>query len=349
MKHLKILTVVASAMLASAGNAWAQRYKVIEQPLSRDLSGYLLRTTALNDTGGSTVDAYINAISKAEVCAPAACERMPLLPHHGSSPTTSASGINDAGHVAGSTSDRGTVRAVLLKDGELINLGALADGKGLMSLASGVNNAGVVAGFGQLADGTWRAFHWQAGVMTVLPTLGGVTSEAMAINEAGQITGMSYTAGDERHAFLWSDGTLIDLGTLGGEYSIGNAINRHGVVVGSAARPTGRRLRPFRYRDGVMEDLGALPTGDSGAALGINDAGEVVGMANIAPVQRHVYRGFLFDAQGMHDLNDLLRASDRKLYRIERADDINNHGDIAAQAVRKSDDETVAVILKRID
>lgn len=350
MKYLKNSAVIALATLASAGNAWAYKYKVIEQPLSRDLTaGWRPRTTALNDVGGSTVNEYINTISKAEVCGPAACERLPLLPHHGSSPSTQANGLNDAGHVAGASSENGTLRAVLLRDGALVNLGTLADGADFVSSAADVNNLGTVVGGSHAADGSWRGFRWKNGVMTELPALAGGFGDVHAVNDADQIAGAAYTAGGQLHAALWSGGAVTDLGTLGGNYSVAYAINRDGVVVGSAARATGKRLRAFRHRDGVMEDLGALPTGDSAAALGINDAGEVVGLANIAPVNRHIDRGFLFDEQGMHDLNDLLRASDRKLYLIERADDINNHGDIAAQAVRKSDDRVVAVILKRID
>lgn len=352
MKRLKFPAVAALAMLACTSQAWAQRYKVIEQPLSRDLSaGWTPRTTALNDLGGSTVNEYINTIAKAEVCdaATGECKRMPLLPHHGSNTSAHANGINDAGQVAGAAYDRGTFRAVLMKDGELVNLGALADEPGLMSSASSVSNLGTVAGYGQVAGGSWRAFIWKDGATTVLPTLGGDHGEASAVSDGGHVVGTSITASDARHAFLWSNGTITDLGALGGDYSVAYAVNRHGVVVGAAARPTGKRLRAFRWRDGAMEDLGALPTGDSAAALGINDHGEVVGVANIAPVTRHIDRAFLFDEQGMKDLNDLLRPADRKLYTIERADDINNRGDIAAQAVRKSDDRVVAVILKRID
>lgn len=352
MTRPKFPAIAALAFLACTSHAWAQRYKVIEQPLSRDLTiGWTPRTTALNDLGESTVTEYINTTAKAEVCDAATrrCKRMPLLPDHGSSTTTHANGINDAGEVAGATSDEGTFRAVLLKNGELINLGALADGPGLMSYASGVSNLGTVAGAGQVTGGSWRAFIWKDGATTVLPTLGGADGSANAVSDAGHVVGASNNAAGENHAFLWSNGDITDLGTLGGDYSVAYAVNRHGEVVGSAALPKGKRLRAFRWRDGAMDDLGALPGGDSAAALGVNDAGDVVGLANIAPVNRYIDHGFLFDAQGMRDLNDLLRPADRKLYTIQRADDINNRGDIAAQALRKSDDHVVAVILKRID
>jgi hypothetical protein len=54
-------------------------------------------------------------------------------------------------------------------------------------------------------------------------------------------------------------------------------------------------------------------------------------------------------ANGMHDLNHLLRPTDRQRYFIRQAHDINNQGDIAASASYADSGQQVAVILKRID
>ena len=52
--------------------------------------------------------------------------------------------------------------------------------------ANDVNEAGEVVGYAGN-----RAFIWQNGALTALPTLGGTAGMAEAINENGQIAGMS--------------------------------------------------------------------------------------------------------------------------------------------------------------
>jgi probable HAF family extracellular repeat protein len=84
--------------------------------------------------------------------------------------------------------------------------------------------------------------------------------------------------------------TITDLGTLGTSThgvgsSRGAAVNEAGHVAGHSAvfAPDGTYLadRPFLWRDGVMIDLGALPAPSGyslrGAAVALNDAGDVVG------------------------------------------------------------------------
>jgi probable HAF family extracellular repeat protein len=352
MKRLKICTAIALVALTWTSSAWALRYKVVEQPLVRVTGSQVTsQTTALNSVGGSTVIEYWNTGGvTAEVCRTSRCERMPLLPHHGRNPMSYASDINDAGQIVGTTSERGVDRAVLLKDGVLTNLGALADGDGVESFAAGLNAEGEVVGHSRIAagDDTHRAFHWKEGVMTALPTLGGSFGFATAINDAGQIVGGAGTANGRQHAFMYRDGQITDLGAMGGKFSVAYAANAHGHVVGETDVPDSRHRIGFRYSNGVMASLGTMFGGDYTSARGINDAGEIVGIANIAPVNKHRYVGFLLNNE-LHDLNDLLRASDRQLYQIEQALDINNQGDIAGRAIRKNDGARVAVILKRID
>lgn len=348
MKRLTMSAVALAALALSAG-AWAQRYKVIELPVQRDVNNYYrVMAQSLNEQGQATVGEY-SWNDAAEVCSPSYCKRMPKYPKHGRKHQTHATTINDLGQVAGSTTLSNVSHAVVLQDGELTDLGTLKPG--FDTYAAGINKHGEVAGYGAMSGGSqdFRAFHWKNGVMTMLPTFGGDFGVAHAINEAGQIVGGATASTGNAHAYLYQQGALTDLGTLpGGDYSEAFAVNNHGDVAGVSNRRLGG-MTAFRYRNGAMEELGLLPQGDISWAYGINDAGDVVGFARMVINGSYRNAGFLFDATGLHDLNDLLRASDRGAYEIEWANDINNQGDIAGSAIRKGDGAMVPVILKRIE
>lgn len=191
-----------------------------------------------------------------------------------------------------------------------------------------INNAGVVAGtttidmptgathaaIGGVRDGQ----PWQAD----LGTLGGLSSRANAINDAGVVVGASnipdaqvvlptlpdgypsLTPDVIFHAFVAKDGKMVDLGTLPGDpigYSEATGINAAGLIVGNTV------WHPFLYRDGVMTDLNSLLPADSGweltQALGINDAGQIIGLGyfngpdSTDPLASAVLHGFVLDVE----------------------------------------------------
>lgn len=171
-----------------------------------------------------------------------------------------------------------------------------------------------------------RCFSYSGGVVTTLPTLGGLACHAYDINDAGQIVGWSSLApGEGTHAFLANGGVLTDLGTLGGEASIGVAVNEAGMVAGDSLN-AGGVLHAFRYSTGVMTDLGTLSGQESSRSTGINDAGQVIGESYTAggPV-----RGFVYQSGVLTDLGTL--GGDATLVA-----DINDAGQIVGQSKHSS-------------
>jgi probable HAF family extracellular repeat protein len=140
-----------------------------------------------------------------------------------------------------------------------------------------------------------------------LGTLGGTASNGYgSVNDRGWVTGDANLPGDQNeHAFLWRNGVMTDLGTLGGPNSSVSwpVKDDIGLVVGLAQTATVDPLgefwgalyicttvscqgwqnlqRGFVWQNGVMT---ALPTlgGNNNGALGVNNRGQVVGLAETA-------------------------------------------------------------------
>jgi probable HAF family extracellular repeat protein len=147
-------------------------------------------------------------------------------------------------------------------------------------VGSGMNEIGGIVGAQRIAN-TWRAFRFRIGIgFQTLPLLpGGTENFAQAINNSNVVAGFSTVAGGAYHAFRWTPaGGMVDLGTLpGGTNSFAYDVNQAGDIVGSSEMLVNGLIEThaFRYRGGVMQDLGTL--GRMSVALGINDLGEITG------------------------------------------------------------------------
>ena len=155
--------------------------------------------------------------------------------------------------------------------------------------------------------------HYQ--VIDLIPLPGATGSQANAVSN-GRATGYSSfwsgSTGTTRVTVWQSDGTPQDLG-LDGK---GQAINSQGEVVGYADNTT---PQAFLWSRGIVTQLGTLPGFDSSIATGINDSGEVVGIAYVFANPNNEV-GFKWTQQtGMFAIAGAATASG-----------INNNGDIAA-------------------
>lgn len=158
----------------------------------------------------------------------------------------------------------------------------------LLVAAAAVSRAGLVNG--GLGAGS---AHQRYSVIN-LGTLGGTASLAEGINNRDWATGYSTLPGDTTlRATLWTRGRTIDLGTLGGPNStVGFPIkDDRGEIAGLAETnkldPLGENFCGFGtsftclgfvWRNGAMSPLPTLG-GNNAYALGVNNRGKVVGLA----------------------------------------------------------------------
>jgi probable HAF family extracellular repeat protein len=196
-------------------------------------------------------------------------------------PGSYANALTNGGVVVGCSDVAGAgVHAFSWQAGTMRDLGTGTSGNDGNSCAYAANDAGAVAG--RAASG--NLVVWKDGAVTDL----GVKGTVGGMNLDGIVVG-SYNPGGASRAFAWRAGVLQDLGNLGanaGTASSANAINARGDIVGNSNN------HAFVYQNGLMRDLGTLG-GASSIARGIDDAGEIVGMAadaNGVPTP-FVYRG----------------------------------------------------------
>ncbi len=310
---------------------------------------YVTGATGLSSKGVASVTATDDRGSDtAYRCTKKECVQIPpLFVVHW--PAITAVAVGDNGWVVGETTDREitVVQHAYYFDGVSTNRirGFADDGCGGCkneSTALGVNKLGQVVGSATGADGRRRGFVWTAGTMQELGTLGGGLSEARAINSHADIVGDASTPSGDMHAFVMRSGhAMVDMGTLGGSWSLPNAINVHRQVAGCSTLAGDAVLQAFLYAGAVMSPLPGLG-GDAACAYGMNDLGTVVGEASLSSGDSH---GFIFDGSQTHDLNQLLRPSDQNKWTVLSASDINDKGEISAQAINSADSTVRAVLL----
>jgi probable HAF family extracellular repeat protein len=257
---------------------------------------------------------------------------------------TYGGGINDLGQVGGSvdvSGGAGGYHPFRYTDGVgLVDLGTLPGYT--LGYGGAINADGQVVGsaYGASANPNMlRAFRYSDDDgMEDLGTLGR-SSTSEGINNSGIVVGSSETPttpmGDHwnpGHAFLYTDckgmqdlNELID-SSAGWELRRASGINSSRQIVGFGAH-NGVGVRAFRFKRGVVQDLGTFPGGGISYALGINNRGEVVGAAYLDASGVGNFRAMLYtDRLGIQNLNDLI--SPAAGWVLREANGINNQGQI---------------------
>jgi len=184
------------------------------------------------------------------------------------------------------------------------DLGTLG-GRFLVGLA--VNANGDVAGYGELADGSYHAFRWTAtGGLEDLGANGGLSSQAANINNNGDVVGVYIDQYGWPHGFIAPRGGVMrDVSTPAHTVHRVNAITDDGRFTGMLFVPqTSAQYHAFRTRvDGTFEDFGGEFTS---VGLALNGAGEVTGFDSHDRFGASTARAFRFsDAAGLVDLGTL--------------------------------------------
>src|SRR6266540_2605107 len=153
---------------------------------------------------------------------------------------------------------------------------------GTYSVASAVNDNGIVVGQAEYPNGDAHAFLYGGALpLTDLMTLGGSFSDATDVNSNKEVVGDAADSADHDQSFRWPGGGSLQLiPTLGGLGGFALAVNDGGVIVGDADTATGE-LHVYMY-DGSLTDVSLFlaPLGATVSVVAdINASKEIVGQA----------------------------------------------------------------------
>jgi probable HAF family extracellular repeat protein len=203
-----------------------------------------------------------------------------------------------------------------------------------------ITNNGLVSGSAAISSTIVHAVLWYKGLKFDIGTrgLGGPNSAAFGVNEWGQAVGQAETSVRNTEdfcglnayglpsstaclPFLWQYGVMTPLPTLGGANGAANMINNRGEVAGVAettspdpnpACPVSQ-FKPVIWENGKIQPLPTVDGDPDGAAIDINDNGQVVGISGPCapfnpPLGYHLVdaHALLWEKDGsVHDLGNL--------------------------------------------
>lgn len=282
-----------------------------------------------------------------------------------------ANAVNDLGWAMGDANLPGdqTQQAALWIDRKLIRLGTLGGPNSDVPWPSVKNNKGLIVGvsdtstvqplgevwscalafFTTPASGnTCQGFLWQNGIMSAIPTLGGVNGVATGINNLGQAIGWAETPLHDTTCnppqVLQFEAYVYDVKTKQMQIlppfgddpdDAATAINNKGQIVGisgicSNAVGGASAIHAVLWENGTVTDLGNLGGLAWNTPTSINNHGDVVGFGNTSGDQNAGFSPVAFfwtKDHGIQNLGTLPGDS------ISIAWSINNKGQIVGQSI----------------
>ncbi len=241
-----------------------------------------------------------------------------------------ANDVNNAGVVVGrSATDSQFTHAFRYSPGTGIqDIHSLVSLGGANSAALGIDDSGNIVGWAETSGGAAHAFYFDAASQTLSDLHSDPAwppSEAAAYDSdlGDEVVGVYTDSSGRSRGFVYSrrDRTFAAINTLGGADSV--VFKRNAARNVGAADVDGEASRAisFDFASGLI-DLGTLG-GSQSIAFDINVRRTIVGSAKTADEET---RAFIYDADGMRDLNDL--KTDPDWYLLE-AQGINDAGQIA--------------------
>lgn len=231
--------------------------------------------------------------------------------------------VNDAHHAVGAKGigNSPTERAILVTGNTVHDLATVV---GAGSIATGINNAGRVCGWGWNAP---KAFVYDSASNAVIahinPVAGAAKSFALALNQLGHVVGTC----DNNHGFFFDGNTVKDLGPAG----FVEDVNAAGKICGSVGKAW-----PQAFSPGTWDGPAAAPAFTEipvpfgflgGHASGINNHGDIVGTCWTPQTYDGAQSAYIRSGGVSSDLNLLIPANSG--WHLEFADAINDKGQIA--------------------
>ena len=184
------------------------------------------------------------------------------------------------------------------------------------SVATDINEAGVVVGNYPVGPGVTHAFLNRGRGLVDLGTLKGRSSNAVAINDRGQVLGHWTTRGGQVRGYIYDKGKLRDIGTIGGRPTTWTDINNAGYISVYAADPVlpdesgGGHTSYLRAPNGRLTMVADLPPTDpqfplSTEARALNNKNQVTGGSGSAEPIDFFLRGFIWTRGQTRDIGDL--------------------------------------------
>lgn len=177
----------------------------------------------------------------------------------------------------------------------ITDLGTLPGG--VYSSAYAINDSGKIAGMAYDSSGQLRTVVWQNGQIATIPDVGGsAASVPEDMNDAGEMCGRQQVfSGGIYYGLYWNPANqgFVLPGIPGGLSNLvrAHAINELGQIAGMGQQGPPNYWGHAAVWQGntFQSDLGFMGGGTYSEAYGINDLGDVVGVAALASTAQHAF------------------------------------------------------------